>query len=75
MPFSTQYRTRIVIRLQPKKTTPTSGIAFAVTLAAADVAGNPEDSQAALDAAGAMIRSFEYLRRLHGRKVAEALGS
>jgi hypothetical protein len=51
-----------------------SGIAFAVTLAAADVAGNPEDSQAALDAAGAMIRSFEYLRRLHGRKVAEALG-
>ncbi len=47
------------------------GIAFAVTLAAADIAGNPEDSQAALEAAGAMIQSFEFLRRLHGRKVAE----
>jgi len=44
-----------------------SGIAFAVTLAAADVASNPEDSQAALDAARAMIKSFDYLRRLQGR--------
>jgi hypothetical protein len=44
-----------------------SGIAFAVTLAAADVASNLEDSQAALDAARAMIQSFEYLRRLRGR--------
>jgi hypothetical protein len=44
-----------------------SGIAFAVTLAAADVASNPEDSQAALGAARAMIQSFEYLRRLRGR--------
>ena len=41
-----------------------SGIAFAVTLAAADVASNPADSQAALDAARAMIQSFEYLKRL-----------
>jgi hypothetical protein len=49
-----------------------SGIAFAVTLAAADVAGNREDSHTALAAAGAMIRSFEYLKRLHGRKAAEA---
>jgi hypothetical protein len=48
-----------------------SGIALAVTLAAADVAGNPENSQAALDAAEAMIRSFDYLKRLHVRKVAE----
>jgi hypothetical protein len=48
-----------------------SGIALAVTLAAADVAGNPENSRAALDAAEAMIRSFQYLKRLHGRKVAE----
>jgi hypothetical protein len=44
-----------------------SGIAFAVTLAAADVASNPEDSQAALDSARAMIQSFDYLRRLRGR--------
>jgi hypothetical protein len=44
-----------------------SGIAFAVTLAAADVAGNPADSQAALDAARAMIQSFEYLKRLRRR--------
>jgi hypothetical protein len=44
-----------------------SGIAFAVTLAAADVASNLEDSQAALDAARAMIQSFEYLKRLRGR--------
>lgn len=51
-----------------------SGIALAVTLAAADVAGNPENSQAALDAAEAMIRSFEYLKRLHNRKLAEFSG-
>ena len=44
-----------------------SGIAFAVTLAAADVRSSPEDSQAALDAARAMIQSFDYLRRLRGR--------
>ena len=44
-----------------------SGIAFAVTMAAADVASNAEDSEAALDAARAMIQSFEYLRRLRGR--------
>ena len=43
-----------------------SGIAFAVTLAASDVATRREDSQAALDAARAMIQSFEYLRRLRG---------
>ena len=44
-----------------------SGIAFAVTLAAADVASHPADSQAALDAARAMIQSFEYLKRLRRR--------
>ncbi len=44
-----------------------SGIAFAVTLAAADVASNPADSQAALDAARAMIQSFEYLKQLRRR--------
>src|SRR4051794_12095357 len=31
IPFSTQYRTRIVHRLQPKNSTPTSGIRFATT--------------------------------------------
>lgn len=44
-----------------------SGVAFAVTLAAADVASHPADSQAALDAARAMIQSFEYLKRLRRR--------
>jgi hypothetical protein len=44
-----------------------SGIAFAVTLAAADVASHPADSEAALDAARAMIQSFEYLKRLRRR--------
>lgn len=43
-----------------------TGIAFAVTLAAADVAGRSQESQAALDAAGAMIKSYEYLKQLHG---------
>ena len=36
IPFSTQYRTRIVIRLQPKNSTPTIGIAFATSRAIAD---------------------------------------
>ena len=36
MPFSTQYRTRIVIRLQPKNSTPMSGMALATSRAIAE---------------------------------------
>ena len=37
-----------------------TGIASAVTSAAADVAGRSQESQAALDATGAMIKSYKY---------------
>jgi hypothetical protein len=36
IPFSSQYRTRIVIGLQPRNSTPSSGMAFATSSAASD---------------------------------------